>query len=126
MLLVGLGGSSAIWAMYRTGLSFLRSWWTLGLFLGMPLCFVFSNVFLNAVPRNLLRFLAWAGGLWMGFLYYSVLGALVFLAALLVGKLATGLFWYPGRPGCFLPVRCSWWRPAAGRPFTRWSGKWSM
>lgn len=87
MLLVGLGGSSAIWAMYRTGLSFLRSWWTLGLFLGMPLCFVFSNVFLNAVPRNLLRFLAWAGGLWMGFLYYSVLGALVFLAALLVGKL---------------------------------------
>lgn len=92
----------------------------------MPLCFVFSNVFLNAVPRNLLRFLAWAGGLWMGFLYYSVLGALVFLAALLVGKLGHWPFLAPRAARLLLPVRCSWWRPAAGRPFTRWFGKWSM
>lgn len=53
----------------------------------LPLCFVFSNVYLNAVPRPLLRFLAWAGGLWMGFLYYSVLGMALFLVAFLVGKL---------------------------------------
>lgn len=95
LLLVGLGGSTAIWAMYRAGLSFLRSWWTLVPFWVLPLCFVFSNVYLNAVPRPLLRFLAWAGGLWMGFLYYSVLGMALFLVAFLVGKLGHWPFLAP-------------------------------
>lgn len=87
LLLVGLGGSAAIWAMYRTGLSFLRPFWTLGIFLLLPLCFVLSNVYIHALPRPAIRFFAWAGGLWMGFLYYSVLGLILFLPALLVGKL---------------------------------------
>lgn len=95
LLLVGLGGSTAIWAMYRAGLSFLRSWWTLVPFWVLPLCFVFSNVYLNAVPRPLLRFLSWAGGLWMGFLYYSVLGMALFLVAFLVGKLGHWPFLAP-------------------------------
>ena len=73
--------------MYRTGLSFLRPFWTLGVFLLMPLCFVLSNVYLHALPRPAIRFLAWTGGLWMGFLYYSVLGLCLFLPALLLGKL---------------------------------------
>ena len=87
LLLVGLGGSAAIWAIYRTGLSFLRPFWTVGIFLLLPLCFVLSNVYLHALPRPAIRFLAWAGGLWMGFLYYSVLGLILFLPALLAGKL---------------------------------------
>lgn len=85
MLLIGLGGSAAIWALYRTGLSFLRPWWTLGLFLFLPLCFIVSNVYLHALPRPAIRLLAWAGGLWMGLLYYAVLGAVLVLLGLLIG-----------------------------------------
>lgn len=85
MLLVGLGGSAAIWALYRPGLSFLRPWWTLGLFLLLSLCFTVSNVYLYAFPRPVTRLLAWMGGLWMGFLYYAVLGAMPVILGLLIG-----------------------------------------
>lgn len=87
LLLVGLGGSAAMWALYRTGLSFLRPWWTLGLFLFLPLCFTVSNVYLHAFPRPVTRLLAWVGGLWMGLLYYAVLGAVLVLPGLLIGWL---------------------------------------
>lgn len=87
MLFVGLGGSAAIWALYRTGLSFLRPWWTLGLFLFLPLCFTVSNVYLHAFPRPVTRLLAWAGGLWMGLLYYAVLGTVLVILGLLIGWL---------------------------------------
>lgn len=83
LLLVGLGGSAAMWALYRTGLSFLRPWWTLGFFLFLPLCFTVSNVYLHAFPRPVTRLLAWVGGLWMGLLYYAVL----VLPGLLIGWL---------------------------------------
>ncbi|WP_337383606.1 metallophosphoesterase [Acidaminococcus timonensis] len=87
LLLVGLGGSAAMWALYRTGLSFLRPWWTLGFFLFLPLCFTVSNVYLHAFPRPVTRLLAWVGGLWMGLLYYAVLGAVLVLPGLLIGWL---------------------------------------
>ncbi|WP_281519437.1 metallophosphoesterase [Acidaminococcus timonensis] len=87
LLLVGLGGSAAMWALYRTGLSFLRPWRTLGLFLFLPLCFTVSNVYLHAFPRPVTRLLAWVGGLWMGLLYYAVLGAVLVLPGLLIGWL---------------------------------------
>lgn len=87
LLLVGLGGSAAMWALYRTGLSFLRPWWTLGFFLSLPLCFTVSNVYLHAFPRPVTRLLAWVGGLWMGLLYYAVLGAVLVLPGLLIGWL---------------------------------------
>ena len=87
LLLVGLGGSAAMWALYRTGLSFLRPWWTLGFFLFLPLCFTVSNVYLHAFPRPVTWLLAWVGGLWMGLLYYAVLGAVLVLPGLLIGWL---------------------------------------
>lgn len=85
VLVLGLGGSAAVWSMYRTGLSFLRPWWTALIFLVMPLLFVFSNVYLNLLPRSITRFLAWLSGLWAGFWYYSILTLLVFLLVWLVG-----------------------------------------
>lgn len=58
-----------------------------GLFLFLPLCFTVSNVYLHAFPRPVTRLLAWVGGLWMGLLYYAVLGAVLVLPGLLIGWL---------------------------------------
>lgn len=53
----------------------------------LPLCFTVSNVYLHAFPRPVTRLLAWVGGLWMGLLYYAVLGAVLVLPGLLIGWL---------------------------------------
>jgi uncharacterized protein len=105
LLLVGLGGSAAMWALYRTGLSFLRPWWTLGLFLFLPLCFTVSNVYLHAFPRPVTR-VAGLGG-------RSVDGIVVLCRAggragapgaahWLAGPCAR--FQPPGHPGCVAGV----------------------
>lgn len=84
---IGVIGSLGIWAMYRHGIARLRPWWTI--LLSWLLCgaFVFCHVAINAVPRGLLRAMAWISGLWIGFFFYSLLLLPVFLLVWFVGKI---------------------------------------
>ena len=86
LMCIGLAGSTAQWFMYRTAYSFLRPFWTVILFFIPILAFIGVNVNPTALPLVLTRFLAWLGGLSFAFFYYSVLLLLVFLLALLAGK----------------------------------------
>lgn len=70
---LGLVGSTFSWGMYRTGFSLLHSAWTLLPFLLMPLIFAIGNIFTESLPVTLIRYFSWSGGVWMGFIFYSVL-----------------------------------------------------
>lgn len=85
---IGMVGTALSWLMYRTGLAFLRPYWTLALCLAGPAIFGFSNIFLNLLPIRLTRILAWIGGVWMGFIFYSFLFLAVFAALYLLGRIA--------------------------------------
>lgn len=74
---LGLVGSTFSWGMYRTGFSLLHSAWTLLPFLLMPLIFAIGNIFTESLPVTLIRYFSWSGGVWMGFIFYSV--ALIYL-----------------------------------------------
>ena len=125
---LGLVGSTFSWGMYRTGFSLLHSAWTLLPFLLMPLIFAIGNIFTESLPVTLIRYFSWSGGVWMGFIFYSVLLSIFYV---FVGSLAgfpslrtlhpmrpsqffSSLFWGPvlvfTRP--FIPM-------CGGSPFAR-------
>jgi predicted MPP superfamily phosphohydrolase len=87
LTMLGLAGSFLAWFMYRTGFSVLKPWWTLVPFLIMPLLFGAANVGLNVLPRGIVRNLAWAGGIWIGFVYYSFLLLAIYGVLWVLGRI---------------------------------------
>ena len=86
LFIIGMLGSLGLWAMYRLGIARLRPWWVLLLCCCMPGLFVLGNVGINLLPRPVIRLVAWFGGLWAGFFFYSLLLLPVFLLICLTGK----------------------------------------
>lgn len=125
---LGLVGSTFSWGMYRTGFSLLHSAWTLLPFLLMPLIFAIGNIFTESLPVTLIRYFSWSGGVWMGFIFYSVLLSIFYGVCWLLGRFSqssnlapnaaitifSSLFWGPvlafTRP--FIPM-------CGGSPFAR-------
>lgn len=83
---LGLVGSTFSWGMYRTGFSLLHSAWTLLPFLLMPLIFAIGNIFTESLPVTLIRYFSWSGGVWMGFIFYSVLLSIFYGVCWLLGR----------------------------------------
>lgn len=86
LFIIGMLGSLGLWGMYRQGIAKLRPWWVLLLLCCMPGLFVLGNVGINLLPRPLIRLVAWTGGAWAGFFFYSILVLPLFLLIWLVGK----------------------------------------
>ena len=97
------------------------AWWTALIFLVMPLLFVFSNVYLNLLPRSITRFLAWLSGLWAGFWYYSILTLLVFcwFGWWLGWPFSQGSAYGSPAAVCPEPGGCSGWLLAGTHPVVR-------
>lgn len=107
LALLGVAGGFGQWWMYRRGLAFLQPKWTLAVFLLFPVIFVLPNLCADVLPRIVTKLLAWIGGYWFVFSYYSLLLLLVyftvyavclllqkpFLWQCIAGNLACAGFW---------------------------------
>ena len=67
-------------------ISLLHSAWTLLPFLLMPLIFAIGNIFTESLPVTLIRYFSWSGGVWMGFIFYSVLLSIFYGVCWLLGR----------------------------------------
>jgi predicted MPP superfamily phosphohydrolase len=87
LMAIGTVFSLAQWLMYRTVFPCLSSRWTILLFLVPVFVFTLINGYMNVLPRFITRALAWAGGLYFAFFYYSIILLVLFLVVTLLGKI---------------------------------------
>jgi len=87
IMAIGTVFSLAQWFMYRSVFSCLTPKWTILLFLIPIYVFSLINGYMKILPLVMTRALAWAGGLYLAFFYYSIILLVLFLVVTLVGKL---------------------------------------
>ena len=115
LMFLGMGLSTLQWFMYKTAFADLAKSWTLVFFLVPPVIFSLTNGYVNALPRPIIRGLAWVTGLWFGFFYYSVILLLLFILVSLIGHFAgfSQYVHYLPKIGFFLIlllIAVGWWR----------------
>jgi predicted MPP superfamily phosphohydrolase len=84
---IGAVGTALVWLMYRTGLDILKPYWTLAICMIAPILFGVSNIYLNSLPIKVTRYMAWIGGVWMGFIFFSFLLLTVFIVLYILGRI---------------------------------------
>ena len=115
LMCLGVVVSTGQWFMYRTAFADLTKTWTLVYFILPPIIFSLTNGYVNALPRPIIRGLAWVSGLWFAYFYYSVILLVIFALTWLVGKIGgfDQLVHYVPKFGlCFiiLLIAVGWWR----------------
>ena len=115
LMCLGVVVSTGQWFMYRTAFADLTKTWTLVFFVLPPIIFSLTNGYVNALPRPIIRGLAWVSGLWFAYFYYSVILLVIFALTWLVGKISGFGQWvhYVPKFGlCFIImlITVGWWR----------------
>ncbi len=77
----------AQWFMYKRALSFLDNYYALSLVIILTACFILPNIIVDIVPITIGRIMAYVGGFWFAFWYYSVILLILFTVFLCGFKL---------------------------------------
>ncbi len=115
LMCLGVVISTGQWFMYRTAFANLTKTWTIVFFVLPPIIFSLTNGYVNALPRPIIRGLAWVSGLWFGYFYYSVILLVLFVLTWIAGKIGgfSRYVHYLPKFGFFLIIlliAVGWWR----------------
>lgn len=89
-ILIGLGQ----WRMYGRAFPCLRARRTCAIFILLPFCFVLPHLLISSLPVGLAKGLAWIGGYWFLFFYYSTLFLILYgVIYAFTGRRPASRFW---------------------------------